>query len=240
MMSNVMLPISRQPLSGKLFQNIKLKLKRQGPSVENWINYQDESESGSDMVASIHCAFWPRDATEWIQRNRQFGWPTLDDISSVFNFGCHLVAVGHPKSKTGSLEWRISFSVAERTLVWSFNHVQLQCYALMKIILKQFIKIKCSPQNQVLCSYFIKTFLFWQYETKPLNFWQENNLRECLKYSLIEFSKCINIGVLKHYFFPTFNLLSIKLTPEAKKELMQLFDIVIQSDITIIRECKTL
>ena len=227
-----------QPI--KSYQNVKCKIKRQGPSLESWINYLDEPEPGMDMVSSIHCAFWPRDATEWIQRNRQSGWPTQDDISSVVNFGCHVVPVGHPKSKTKSLEWRISFSVAERTLVWSFNHVQLQCYALMKIILKEFIKIKCSPQNQVLCSYFIKTFLFWQFENKNVNFWQENNLRECLKHSLIEFSKCLNKGVLKHYFFPTFNLLSIKLTPEAKKELTQLYDIIIQSDVTIIRECKTL
>ena len=159
---------------------------------------------------------------------------------SIADFGFHLVAVGHPNSATKLLEWRISFSIAERTLVWSFSHVQMQCYALMKIILKQFIKVRCSPENQVLCSYFIKTFLFWKYETTEANFWREDNLRECINFLLAEFYKCIREGVLNHYFIPRFNLLSVKLTPAAKRELLQLFDIVIESDISILKDCDCL
>ena len=114
--------------------------------------------------------------------------------------------------------------MAERELVWSFNHVQIQCYAIMKIILKEFINVRCSPQNQVLCSYFIKTFLFWKYEATELTFWRTDNLRECVKYLISEFCNCIQEGMLRHYFIPSFNLLSIKLTRAAQIELMQLFD----------------
>ena len=57
---------------------------------------------------------------------------------------------------------------------------------------------------------------------------------------LVGFSACIREGVLSHYFIPRFNLLSIKLTRAAQRELLQLFDIIIESDITIIKECKTL
>ena len=81
-------------------------------------------------------------------------WIYRQSSSLVFN----LVPVGHPHSDMQEMEWRISFSLAERALVWSFNHAQMQCYAIMKIILKEFIKVRCRPQNQVLCSYFIKTF----------------------------------------------------------------------------------
>ena len=130
--------------------------------------------------------------------------------------------------------------LAERALVWSFNHIQMQCYALMKILLKEFIKVKCNPQNQVLCSYFIKTFLFWKYETTELNFWREDNLRECMKFLLSEFSKCIRQGVIRHYFIPKFNLLSVKLTRAAQIELLQLLDIIIDSDISILKQCITL
>ena len=175
-----------------------------------------------------------------MHRSRLFGWPTSDDISSIIEFGCHVVAVGHPQSETKLLEWRLSFSIAERTLVWSFNHVQMQCYAVLKIILKQFIKLKCSPQNQVLCSYFIKTFLFWQYETTHVNFWCRSNFRECIIYLLREFSQCIHQGVLRHYFLPRFNLLSVKLTTEAQTELMHLLDIVLQYDISILKECQVM
>ena len=215
-------------------------VQRQGPSAEVWLTTMEKSESGTDTVFSIHCPFWPNVSSEWVQRPRHYAWPTSQDIQAITDFGFHLVPVGHPYSDTKLIEWRISFSIAERTLAWSFNHVQMQCYAVMKIILKEFIKLRCNPQNQVLCSYFIKTLLFWKYETTKLNFWHENNLRECIKYLLIEFSKCIQEGVLRHYFIPRFNLLSVKLTRAAQTELLQLFDIIIQSDISILKECRTL
>ena len=228
------------PLHKHLVGRHFVKRERQGPSVEHWSVFENTAESGTDYVMSIHCPFWPNDAIEWIQRPRHFGWPKPQDVSTIVNFGFHLVPVGHPHSRKKSLEWRLSFSLAERTLVWSFNHTQIQCYALMKIILKEFVKKKCSPQNQVLCSYFIKTFLFWQYETNDLDFWQINNLRGCFMYLLTEFVSSLSDGVIRHYFIPRFNLLSVKLTPEAKTELLQLFDSIIQSDISILRECTIL
>ena len=135
--------------------------KRQGPSAKSWLGSGDFIfECGTDSVNSIHCAFWPNVASEWLHRPRHFGWPTSQDMSSIIDFGFHMVPIGHPQLATKEMEWRISFSWAERTLVWSFNHVQIQCYAVMKIILKEFIKVRCKPQNQVLCSYFIKNFSF--------------------------------------------------------------------------------
>ena len=211
--------------------------KRQGPSMEQ--NFYGKGE-GVDNVLSIHCAFWPHDAQEWRQRPRPSGWPAASDISDIIKFGCHLVPVGHPHSETKFREWRISFSMAERSLVWSFNHVQIQCYAVMKIILKEFIKTNCTPNNQVLCSYFVKTFLFWKFETIDMNFWRADNLRECIKYLVTEFAHCLHDRILPHYFIPKFNLLSVKLTPQSRSELLQLFDIVIQCDISIMKESKTL
>ena len=212
-----------------------ITFRRQGPSKEMSSGISD-SETG-DLVDCIHCAFWPSEASEWRDRPRHFGWPTEGNILYITNFGFHLVPIGHPHSDTKAMEWRISFSIAERVLVWSFNHIQMQCYALMKIILKQFIKVRCTPQNQVLCSYFIKTFLFWKYETTNVNFWRPDNLRECMRLLLSEFSKCLRDGVLRHYFIPRFNLLSVKLTPAAQRELLQLFDIIIESDISILKYC---
>ena len=219
---------------------VNMKLSRQGPSIESWTQFLDQSESGTDIVLSIRCKFWPIGSQEWIDRTRYFGWPTAKDISSIVSFGCHLVPVGNPKSSFSMVEWRISFSIAERILVWSFNHVQMQCYAVMKIILKEFIKLNCRPDNFVLCSYFIKTFLFWKFETTDLNFWRPNNFVECIRYLLAEFFQCIRVGVLSHYFFPQFNLLSVKMTQEAQAELLNVIDLGIRFDIGIFKECKTL
>ena len=183
----------------------------QGPSLERWGQYANTSESG-----------------------------TSSDIADIIRFGCHLVPVGHPLSPRKDMEWRISFSVAERTLVWAFNHVQIQCYAILKIILKEFVKVKCSPQNYVLCSYFIKTFLFWKFENTETSFWRAENFKDNIILLLIEFRQCIQEGILRHYFFPIFNLLSIKLTRDAQKELLQSFETSIQCDIAVLRNSSTL
>ena len=212
----------------------------QGPSIEQWTEYDDRSKSGTDSVPSIHCPFWPRGAEEWLHRPRRCGWPTPTDITHITDFGCHLVAVGYPLSSAKEMEWRISFSVAERILVWSFNHVQIQCYAVMKIILKEFIKVRCSPPNFVLCSYFIKTFLFWKFEVTESTFWCADNFRTCITFLLVEFTKCIRDRELPHYFFPSFNLLSVKLTREAQRELLLILETAIEYDIAIMRECNTL
>ena len=79
--------------------------KRQGPSIETWLYGHDLSESGTDMVRSIHCAFWPNIATEWLQRPRCHQWPFSHDIVSIIDFGCHLVCIGHPHSETKLYEW---------------------------------------------------------------------------------------------------------------------------------------
>ena len=43
-----------------------------------------------------------------------------------------------------------------------------------------------------------------------------------------------------HYFIPRFNLLSVKLTREAQIELLLIFDVIMQSGISIMREWRTL
>ena len=216
-------------------------VKIQGPSLESWSEYGDIDEPGTDMVPSIRCKFWPSPAMKWIGRPRHYGWPSLRDRENIVSFGFHLVPVGHPLSPMNAAQWRISFSIAERTMVWSFNHLQIQCYAILKTILKEFIKVKSSENTKgVLCSYFIKTFLFWQYEETDTAFWQSENLRGCVLYLLRELCGCVKDGVLKHYFIPQFNLFKVKLTRSAQRELLHLLDVIIQYDMAIMAQCQSL
>ena len=69
-----------------------------GPSVEDWNEYLDKSESGRDNVFSIHCRFWPQVAKEWLVRPRHFGWPSSRDLERIIYFGCHFIPVVHPLS----------------------------------------------------------------------------------------------------------------------------------------------
>ena len=233
---------SQQFVSSPWLESERTKTSQiQGPSVETWDEYADTSASGQDNVPSILCKFWPTSAAEWKDRPCHYGWPSQQDKEYIEQFGCHLVPVGHPLSARKSLEWRLSFSIAERTLVWSFNHTQMQCYAVMKLILKEYVKTKCTEKHQsVLCSYFIKTFLFWQFEKTERSFWQKATLSGCIMYLFHEFYSCIQTGVLRHYFVPRFNLLEIKLTPNAQTELLKIFGEVIETGFAIIGHCHSL
>ena len=226
----------------RLRQSEKTETSRvQGPSVETWGEYDDTSQSGEDNVPSILCKFWPTSAGEWKDRPRHYGWPSQRDKEYIEQFGCHLVPIGHPLSAKKSLEWRLSFSIAERILVWSFNHTQLQCYAVMKLILKEYVKTECSEKHKgVLCSYFIKTFLFWEFERTDQSFWQITNISGCILSLLREFYICIQAGVLRHYFVPRFNLFEIKLTPDAQTEISRIFGKVIEIGISLIGQCSSL
>ena len=216
-------------------------IKIQGPSIERWSEYSDTTKSGTDNVQSIRCKFWPTSANEWKDRPRHYRWPSQRDQVNIEEFGCHLVPIGNPLSNTKLLEWRLSFSIAEKMLVWSFNHTQLQCYALMKLILKEYVKAKCTEEHKnVLCSYFIKTLLFWQFETTDQHFWNATNTTFCLMYLIKEFYNCIQTGVLRHYFVPRFNLLEIKLTREAQMELLHLFGSVLEIGILMLLQCDSL
>ena len=233
---------SQQVVSSPWLQSdLTTSSRIQGPSVEVWSEYEDSSQSGQDNVPSIICKFWPTSAAEWKDRPRHSGWPSQRDKEYIEQFGCHVVPVGHPLSARKSLEWRLSFSIAERTLVWSFNHTQLQCYAVMKVILKEYVKTKCAGKyKSVLCSYFIKTFLFWQFEKMERSFWQIANLIGCIIFLFREFYFCIQSGTLQHYFVTRFNLLEIKLTPDAQTELLKIFGNVIEAGISIIGQSNSL
>ena len=59
-------------------------------------------------------------------------------------------------------------------------------------------------------------------------------------YLFHEFYICIQSGVLRHYFVPRFNLLEIKLTPDAKIEVLHIFGKVINTGIFTIGQCRSL
>ena len=59
-------------------------------------------------------------------------------------------------------------------------------------------------------------------------------------YLLVDFSRCIKGGVLRHYFIPGFNLLETKITHEAQLEIMQLFDMIILLDMSLMKYIPTL
>lgn len=107
----------------------------------------------------------------------------------------------------------------EKCLVYSFNHTQLLCYALMKLLLKGVIK-----QNQlcsdVLCSYFIKIILFWVSEETELTEWIPSNLISCFMKCFKRLIYFIENLCCPHYFISEINLFEKRITETEQEYLL--------------------
>jgi hypothetical protein len=113
-----------------------------------------------DVAPCFHAHTWPRQSEQWIYRHRPGQWPTDILINEIVNYGCILVPIGPKEIDNNDLLWRISFSMAEKQLSHSMNYTQILCYALLKLSLKNIID-RNDKVKGLLCSYFMKTAVFW-------------------------------------------------------------------------------
>ncbi|VDI40880.1 Hypothetical predicted protein [Mytilus galloprovincialis] len=132
-----------------------------------------DKEGVLDVAYTLHCRTWISSAVNWITRSSS-SWPSHDVIQSIINHGVLFVPIGVKGSPKEDIEWRVSFSVAEKLLINTFTH-QLICYALLKIILKDGIANDYECKN-LLCSFFLKTIMFWISEELPSAVWKPDNL----------------------------------------------------------------
>ena len=138
-----------------------------------------------DFVYSLRCKFWPSQADEWRSRERPHFWPSTEMISAIVAGGCHIVPVGsHTSSSTlRELEWRLSFSVAEKMLVESLTKDQKLAYSILKALIKFEMKHR---GIDVFASYHLKTSLLWFIELQGTTQWENRNLGENIL-ELLEF-----------------------------------------------------
>lgn len=163
-----------------------------------------------DSATCLRCHFWPDDIYEFFTRQREFGWPSPTMLEQISSEGIHLVPIGSRlRTFSGcwehdSMEWRYSFSLAEILIVHSFNGIQFRIYGLMKIILNDILKHQI-PDN-TLCSYFIKTTVFWVIEETPSSHWCEDNVIQLLDLCLKKLMSCVYNEYCPNYFIPTQNI----------------------------------
>ncbi|XP_063416235.1 uncharacterized protein LOC134697879 [Mytilus trossulus] len=166
------------------FSNFKFKRKFTGCVWSTVHGPCLNDESGQyDIAYYLRCKSWITQAKHWIRRPNN-SWPEDDVKQAIIKHGILFVPIGDKGSIKEDLEWRISFSVAEKFLIYTFTHTQLLCYALMKIILKDVINKKefLSEENirenspDLLCSYFLKTIVFWVSEELPPSIWKTSTI----------------------------------------------------------------
>lgn len=214
--------LSSEKLVNVMVRNLKTKLTecyRHGPcaTTEEYgsIEGNPDFKIEKDIAMGLVCDEWPLDAQKWITRKRRHDWPPKNIIEKISKMKCHMVPVGNSRSGNFSLEWRISFSLGERELVWNFNDTQVQCYVLLKQLIKKNIEPIAPDQ---LSSYHIKTIMFWMAEEQGMSMWYKENLLGCVTECLNRLSHCVNTHKLKHYFYAENNLLDNKLDNRSDKE----------------------
>ncbi|XP_065943972.1 cyclic GMP-AMP synthase-like receptor 2 isoform X2 [Magallana gigas] len=177
---------------------------------------------GSLEFDSAYCFvsdFWPPSAASWIDRCHS--WPPPHVVNDIVRNGCHFVAIGHKLGNHEDNEWRISFSQAEYKLVYSMNHTQFLTYGLLKLFLKEIINNALGDEDKLLCSYHMKTAVFWAIQQNTLPQWCPQNLLSgfwvCFKLLL----KWVYKGISPNFFIPENNMFLSKIHGQAQTSLFR-------------------
>ena len=140
-----------------------------GPAIGYQIN---KKHVLNDSVHSIRCPQWPIEAQNWPKRRRAYGWPTIATISEVVQHGCHVVYAQHRACRNDEAQWRLSFSVAEIILLQSWTKIQQIVYHLLRFFSeRELMEKSCPKEDEVLCTYHLKTLMLWTCEETLPDWW---------------------------------------------------------------------
>ncbi|VDI47544.1 Hypothetical predicted protein [Mytilus galloprovincialis] len=210
-------------LSVKDFSNVtkeeyrltKIQTYSHGPCLSDKDQYVD-------IAFSLRSKCLPYQAIPWSFRHRN-QWPPNNVIDNIINNGCLLVPIGPRTVSDNLFLWRLSFSEAEKHLVHSFNFTQLLCYGLLKLTLKRIIN-EIDDIKDLLCSYFLKTALFWVSEEVDIDTFQLPNLFVCLCLCLDKITSWVKKCYCPNYFIPEHNMFLGKITLDDNELLLQVLD----------------
>ena len=176
-----------------------------------------------DIAYCFHLCSWPRRAEKWIYRHRTGQWPPYILRDDIVNNGCILVPIGPKEINNNELLWRISFSMAEKQLIHSMNYTQILCYALLKLSLKNIIDRNVTVKG-LLCSYFMKTALFWLSEEISINAFQLRNLFHCYVLCLDKIISWVKCCYCPNYFIPEHNMFYGKINRSNNCQLLNVLE----------------
>ncbi|XP_062583110.1 uncharacterized protein LOC134244893 [Saccostrea cucullata] len=159
-----------------------------------------------DDAICFRSDFWPPSVYSWKERCLVHSWPNMHVVHDIVRSGCHFVAIGHKLGNHEDSEWRVSFSVAEHKLVRCMSHCQFLTYGLLKLFLKEFVNTKLNEEDKFLCSYHMKTAVFWVAQQNTISNWCPQNLMECFWVCFKLILKWVYEGVCPNFFIPENNM----------------------------------
>jgi hypothetical protein len=133
-------------------------------------------------------------------------------LENIQSQGCDVAPVGHRDYQNNDIQWRISFP-GEQSLLLVLTDVQILCYALIKIILRENLN---TSQREVVSSFHIKHVMFWCVELCSCQ-WECSNYISCLNICLTKLIEMIKARNIPHYIIEGINLFNSKMTEKNVK-----------------------
>ncbi|XP_062609557.1 uncharacterized protein LOC134271358 [Saccostrea cucullata] len=172
-----------------------------------------------DRASCYASDFWPPSASSWIERCHS--WPHPSVVDEIVTNGCHFAAIGHKLGNHENTEWRISFCTAELKLVYSMSHIQFLVYGLLKLFLKEVISSRLGEEGKLLCSYHMKTAVFWVLQENIMPYWNPQNLLQCFWVCFKHILKWVYEGICPNFFIPENNMFLTKIYGNSQRTLFQ-------------------
>ena len=198
--------ISSEMFTGRMFEQLTAVLdaeSHKGPAIQRPALSQVHMKS--DNVFALYCQEWPDFVRQVRFKNSK--WPRGKALQQLARAGCHVVPIGKHNSLTKSLEWRLSFSSAEKIIMHSLiNSIQLYTYNMLKLLLSHLMK-ECKVVEEVLCTYYIKTVFFFAIEEEPECLWKESTLLKCIHLVISRLCNCLRKHLLPNFFVPENNMI---------------------------------
>ena len=190
-----------------------------------------------DLALCLKSDIWPSNAQNCIKRLYTSSWPSVETIESIINDGVLFVAIGAKQSFFENVEWRMSFSLAEKKLVHAMNHTQFLCYGLLKTFLRDAINRNIDIKG-LLCSYYIKTVVLWEISLSPETCnWTPSSL-------LIRFWDCfrrlvhwVSCSYCPNFFVPENNMFEGKIESTSRAKLLDNLNVLYKEGFRCLLRC---
>ena len=226
------------------------KVFRHGPCatviLKGECGYQIKTLDGEelDFAQGFRICNLTKEGEHWLHimdaTKKENFWPSVKTVKKIRTLSCEVVAVGGPDPdfSDSSLKWRISYTLWERELIWSFRDVQSHCYVFLKLFLKKRLKLI----SKDITSFHMKNVVFWESVNCSLEMLQSKaNFFAFLKKCLIRLLWAIDEQNLLHFIDRDRNLFEFKFADEkAKRKLLTHLDEILigsQNLIPIVFEC---
>ena len=212
--------------------NFILSLMTDQPLLKNGIQNGPAITSGNaDYVPSLKCSGWPEECNTYFNRARY--WPEQIKLDEIYNKGMHIVGTASTDIPPATfIEFRLSFSLAEKTLIRDLSMIQFITYYFLKI-LKDWLKTQNGSGDYIIKSYFIKTIFLWNCEKVPKDSWTKTNFLLNAKQCISELCSCFKKKNLPHLFLNNCNLLANYPDSQVNEGMEDLKNMIISWENTV-------